>query len=617
METLTRLLQDVPIHYRPELRWWLAAGHHTDQTLRYEIARAHELGFGGMEFLAMDEKNIDLARYGWGSEAWVHTSLVVAEETTKRHMSVSFTSGTNWANANVPTINPDHPAAAKELNVVTEDVAVGYKRTGKLPMIDLDTFLKTNDHARDSRIRIEQQELVSVVAARIIGSAEADPVQLDTATIDLTSQVKDGALDWTAPTSNEGAWRIFVFYLHGSGQIANPSASVNYTVNYLDRYGVDAVIDYWKKEVLTTDLQQILAKNDRVQMYMDSLELFPHGAAGLHWGYTLIKEFESRRGYSITPYLPLMVRKLTLMAVTTEYIYEPPSSQKGQIDKVRFDLVRTLTDLYMENMLKPFRAFLNGIGMGLRSEISYGLPFELTRPAVHVDGLETESLEFGSQIDAYRLMSGAAHLLGKQYSSETGADNRTYMLDHRFYDQIIATQLAAGITKTVLHGWSSVAGAEGTVWPGHEGMLTFFGERFDDRQPGSEFYPLWTKALGRIQCALRQGRPRIDVGILRTDHFTDNFSGLAFNQENGFRAPDELAYGQWWMRNRENHWWQDLGMQDAGWTYEFFDGQLLLEDQVSFDEKAKLVQSDGPGYQALIVYQSTLVSAVKGVNNHL
>ena len=243
--------------------------------------------------------------------------------------------------------------------------------------------------------------------------------------------------------------------------------------------------------------------------------------------------------------------------------------------------------------------------MTLRAEISYGLPFELTRPGPEVDGIETESLEFAAQIDAYRLLAGPAHLFGKQYSSETGATTRNFMLDHRFYDQIIATQLAAGITKTVLHGWASTAGAEGvTEWPGHEGMWPMFSERFDTRQPGSEFYPLWTAALGRYQCVLRQGKPRIDVGILRTDHFTDNMLFTALFDEDGSRIPDEEAYGRRWMRNRENQWWQDLGMQDAGWTYEFFDGSLLLHEDVSFADG--LVQPNGPGYQALIVYQSEL-----------
>ena len=89
-------LLDPPIEFRPEVRWWLAEGLHTDRTLRREIDSAYKLGFGGMEFLAMDEGNIDHSRYGWGAEEWVHDSQIVVEETTKHNMSFSFTSGPNW-----------------------------------------------------------------------------------------------------------------------------------------------------------------------------------------------------------------------------------------------------------------------------------------------------------------------------------------------------------------------------------------------------------------------------------------------------------------------------------------------------------------------------------------
>ena len=44
-----------------------------------------------------------------------------------------------------------------------------------------------------------------------------------------------------------------------------------------------------------------------------------------------------------------------------------------QVEKVRFDYARTLTDLYIENMLRPFASFLHGKGMTLRAEISYQL----------------------------------------------------------------------------------------------------------------------------------------------------------------------------------------------------------------------------------------------------
>ena len=602
LEDLARLIKNPPIEYRPELRWWLAEGLHTDETLRYEIESAHRLGFGGMEFLAMDEGDIDHSRYGWGAEEWVHDSQIVVEETTSRNMSVSFTSGTNWSNANLPTIDADHPAAAKELDVVSEDLPAGTSRSGVLPRIDL-AAAAASHVLPGERGEVRQQVLFGVVAARLVGGTEAGSILDADSVVDLTGQVADEALEWTAP--NDGTWRVCTYWMHGTGQTASPSASVNYTVNYLDPDGAQAVVEYWDSVVLRPELREQIRRNPRAQMYMDSLELFTTGAGGLLWGHTLAKEFRSRRGYDITPWLPFLTRTVQFFASSTTYHHEPRDEQRIIVDKVRFDYVRTLTDLYIENMLRPLARFLHDNNILLRAEISYGLPFELTRPGPEVDGIETESLEFGSQIDAYRLMAGPAHLFGRQYSSETGATTRNYMLDHRFYDQIIATQLAAGISKTVLHGWASTAGAEGvTAWPGHEGMWPMFSERFDTRQPASEFYPLWTAALGRYQCVLRQGKPRIDVGILRTDHFTDNASGMAFIDQDGTRVADEEAYARRWMRNRENHWWQDLGMQDAGWSYEFFDGSLLLHPDVSFADG--LVQPDGPGYQALIVYQGEL-----------
>lgn len=620
IDDIARNLENPSIEFRPELRWWLAEGLHTDETLRYEIDTAHRLGFGGMEFLAMDEGDIDHSRYGWGSEEWVHDSQIVVEETTARQMSVSFTSGTNWSNANIPTIDADHPAAARELDVITEQLDAGASRRGALSRIDL-----TADPAATAlpghRGLILNQDLVAVLAVRKADTGGDGTLDAGTV-VDLTDQVTtDGegleTLDWTAPDA--GSWTLFSFWSHGTGQTASPSATTNWTVNYVERAGVDAVIDYWDTVVLTPELREQIAKNPRAQMYMDSLELSTYGAGGLFWGPNVAREFEERRGYSITPWLPFLIRSAPFMASSTVYHHEPTDEQRVTVEKVRYDYVRTLTDLYIENMLRPFAAFLHANGMTLRSEISYGLPFELTRPGPEVDGIETESLEFASQIDAYRLLAGPAHLFGKQYSSETGATTRNHMLDHRFYDQIIATQLAAGITKTVLHGWASTAGAEGvTEWPGHEGMWNMFSERFDTRQPAAEFYPLWTAALGRYQYLLRQGKPRIDVGILHTDHFTDNASGMVFLDADGNRTPDEESYGRAWMRDRQNHWWQDLGMQDAGWTYEFFDGSLLLRDDVSISDVAAVsgsgtagdgsptVQPDGPGYQALVVFQSAL-----------
>lgn len=138
LDDLARLVATPPIEYRPELRWWLAEGLHTDQTPRLRDRHRSPPGV----------RRLGIPRHGRGRGRPLPVRLgfggvgarpqIVVEETTKRGMSVSFTSGTNWSNANLPTITPERPAAAKELNFVFEDLQAGTARTGPLPRIDLD-----------------------------------------------------------------------------------------------------------------------------------------------------------------------------------------------------------------------------------------------------------------------------------------------------------------------------------------------------------------------------------------------------------------------------------------------------------------------------------------------
>ena len=529
LEDLARLIANPSIEFRPELRWWLAEGLHTDETLIREIDTAHRLGFGGMEFLAMDEGDIDHSRYGWGAEEWVHDSQVVVEETTKRNMSVSFTSGTNWSNANLPTIDPDHPAAAQELDVAFEDLAPAYARSGAAaahrsrrrttglrpprpprqghPAAPGGRRGRTGarDHrdGRRARRRFRRRPLGSgagrgprvdrarggrLAAVRLLDARHrADRVALGI-----------GQLHRQLPRSGRGRRGDRLLGLrraHAGAARADRAQPAGADVHGLPR----AVDLRRRRDVLGTHRRRGV----------------PHPSWLRHHAVAAVpgpdRADDGRRHDLPLRRAARSTASRSRRCASTTCVRSPTSTSRTCC--VRSPRSCTTT------------------GIELRAEISYGLPFELTRPGPEVDGIETESLEFGSQIDAYRLMAGPAHLFGKQYSSETGATTRNHILDHRFYDQIIATQLAAGITKTVLHGWASTAGAEGvTEWPGHEGMWPMFSERFDTRQPGAEFYPLWNDAIGRYQCVLRQGKPRIDVGILRTDHFTDNIVGAGLRR---------------------------------------------------------------------------------------
>jgi len=585
MQELKKKLANIDKSYFNEVRWWLSEGLHTDATLKNEIKMLDEAGFGAAEFLAMGDYGVDVSRYGWGSEEFVHDTHLILDEVTKRGMGASMTSGTNWSNANLNNIVPDDKAAAKELAYVAEDIKAG------------ETYAKKIPHAKIKRKAVFAQTLIAVVAMPKKGVEEGGKQRpiLGKQGIVLTDKLADEYLEWTAPA--DGDYILFSVWMQGTGQTASPSCSINYTINYIDKYGTEALIDYWNKEVLSDDMRKTLTANKRVQMYMDSLELTTFANGGQFWGYHFMDEFKARRGYDLAPHLPLIFKESAMMmSASTPYRYICECDHFFK--KLKNDLYQTMTELYMENVLEPIQNWLHSVDMTLRAEISYGLPFEISQPGKFVDGIETESLEFASQIDSYRGMAGAAHIYNRLYSSETGAHLMNYKKNLDFYNQIIFTQFAAGIARTVLHGYASICGSEGiTEWPGHEGMLPIFSERFGSRQPSYRHYNDWNAMIARYQYILRQGKPRMDIGMLRLDYaFNNMVMGFAF-----MMGGEDEVYGKRLMRENKGLYWQDCSLQNAGYTWDYFAPQLLKDCACD-----GTVAPEGPGYQAIIVYQEAL-----------
>ena len=608
----------IETRYRPDVRWWLAEGMHTDETLRKNIRQLHELGFGAAEFLAMPEPGADSSLYGWGSQEWTDDTRLIIREATRLGMGFSLTSGAHWASANLPDTyvwqgqpyNPDSKAAAKELDYATVLVSGGQRFDGQLPLCPPTKSVAGDFHG--AKMTCTRYDFQGVVAAKLLekrencgqdfGYAEGQgtgKLCLDSLT-DLSGFVteKDGKyyLDWIAP---EGEWALFIYWMHGTCQIAGPSVSTNYTINYMDKYGVEALIDYWEAEILTDELRQTIRQNGRGEIYMDSLELPTYGAGGLYWGYDLKEEFTRRKGYDITRYLPVICSDIARVESSKPNLfdYTVPENQLDTAEKVRTDYYDVISKLYCENVLAPLQKWLHSLGMTLRAEPAYGTHFEISTPARYVDGIETESFAQVADGDLYRGMLGSANVYGRVFSSETGAVRGfNYFYNMDTWTQLCYLQFALGVNRTVFHGYSAIEGSEAdTYWPGHEGMYPRFAGRFGGRQPSAPHYRDWTDMLGRCQKMLRQGRPQRDIAILRTDYRYVNYGQpMGYNTfESNFFMHD-MPY-----------FWKDLSLQRAGYTYDFFSPQLLLdEDVIRYDAAALL--PEGPAYRALIVYQEQL-----------
>ena len=283
---LTDMYDEVEIEYRPDVRWWLAEGLNTDATLEKNLQQIYDSGFGAAEFLAMPEPSAGSDIYGWGSEEWTADSQLIIAEAAELGLGFSLTSGTHWANANLPDTytwdgepyNPDNKAASKELDYATILLDGGEQFNGTLPYpkkpesSDGDTTGTTSSYT--------EHMFVGVVAAKVVEErpesgqdyeyaegTEAGVLDLGSV-VNLTDSVveQDGVytLDWTAP--DDGEYAVFAYWMHGTCQTATPSVSTNYTINYMDSYGTEALIDYWEENILTEDLRETVENSGRGEM---------------------------------------------------------------------------------------------------------------------------------------------------------------------------------------------------------------------------------------------------------------------------------------------------------------------------------------------------------------
>lgn len=586
IEKMDSRFQDPGMEYKPEIRWWLAEGSHTDETLLESIHEMYDAGYGAIEFVTLDESNyLENETYAWGSEEWIHDSHLIIKECTRLGMGVSFTSGTNWGTANLMSITPDEESALQELAYTTVPVAAGETYQGELPLPALPD-------------NVTKATLVSITAAQVLEDGTTLAEDSFTDITGQAAQAADGTWKITYTAPQDGNYIVFAYWQHGVGETFKPAVSNSYTINYFSKEGAQALIEYWQADVLDEELRDLIRENGDVSLFMDSLEFHVAGknTTGNLWCSDYLDEFEARRGYDLTPYLPLILMPKYGFNADIKYAYQLDSNAE-LADKVRRDVYQTNTDLYTEECLEVIREWTHSFGMTLRAQNSYGQLLETSQPIKSIDYVESESLNFGAEIDAYRTMSGGAHLYNIPYSSETGAiTSANYWNNSEFFRQLYYTQFASGINRTVLHGYASGYGPEENVsWPGYEGMSKIFSERFTKRQPNAIDYVELNEHLARIQKALRLGVPQMDIGILRTDYYhhmmINFFSNLGDYSKND-------------LRKHTGVYWQDTTLQDAGYTYDYFSPNLLREEDVTCENG--LVQADGVGYQALILYQEEL-----------
>jgi len=529
-----------PAAARPWLRWWWPGADVEPAEIDREIALMRDNGFAGAEIQPF---NPGLSGLSAESFARVNSYATppffammkhAAEAADARGLALDYTFGSAWPSGGGFAITPE--LALRELTMGRTEVEGGTAQPIKVEMParsrKMGAFNSLDPRMRDPRIaeikkRFDALQRVVAVVAVKGGAPDLKPAEkngfnlfpwrkvitpgaLDPqSAVVLTDKLRDdGVLDWKAPP---GRWQIFVFkeYAVNTAVFAGVGEGTQLVADPFDREAFAA-----HSARVGDPLMATLGPRARGLRgtFIDSLELM----SDIYWSRDFLSEFQKRRGYDLTPYLPLVLQPGWMQAWGE--FYSPPYFQGGDIgERIRADYRQTISDLLIDRFIQPFVDWNHAHKLLARFQ-AHGAPVDTLRGYGLADIPETEDLVDGGNPYFMRLARSAAHIYGRSIISAESLcwPGRAFSVTPAEMRQRADLILASGVNQMVFHGMPYAYQRE--RWPGWHafapiGFGAGFSTMFSETNPIWPGVPRLTAYVTRMQSLMRQGQSVVPVAL--------------------------------------------------------------------------------------------------------
>lgn len=319
------------------------------------------------------------------------------------------------------------------------------------------------------------------------GAADAPGIPLSSI-ISLT-----GRATWTAP---DGKWIVLRIGYTPTGAHNAPAtkAGIGLECDKLDPRGVEAQHKAFVDRMLAaaTPLGRMAFKHT----WIDSWEV------GIqNWTASFPAEFKARRGYDITPWLPVLAGGR--IAVT-----------RDQSERFLWDFRRTLADLFVDHYWKRARELANHRGFEFRAE-AFGRQQFLYDPMNFARANDMPCGEFwvggGPRVDC-KVAASAAHLSGRQIAgAEAFTAGRGRWLDDPWSLKTLGDRaFCLGINQYYFHRYAH------QPWMRLSPGMTFGPYGINFERTNTWWHPgkAWVEYLTRCQSLLQQGRFVADALVM-------------------------------------------------------------------------------------------------------
>lgn len=495
---------------RPFVRWWWNGDKLQREEITRELELLKEAGIGGVEINPIEfPAKVDtsgIESLTWLSDEWIDMLRYTFDEASRIGLTCDLIVGSGW-----PFGSEKLPLAERASVLLTYavDVAGGAD-------VELSRF--SIFKAVDPGVTVPNERRTFELVTALM---TPDPISDLSEAVDITDRFNGDILTLKVPEGKHVLY--FMVKVNSFASVINgaPGAAGS-ILNHMDAKAVRKYLDNMSDTIegRIGPLSQYLRA-----FFVDGMEL-----EGCNWTEDFAEEFQRRRGYDVTPWLPFTMFKVARLGNVIDYNY---GAQKGErfreeVNRVRFDFELTKAELLHERYTSTLIQWCRDKNVKSRIE-AYGRGFFPLESSLDVDIPEGESWtmnylrhRIGEEMGdrdyrrgrAYTMINkyvtSAAHLAGKRLVSCEEMTNtyKVFITSLEFLRLGSDMNATTGITHSVWHGYNYSPPSAG--FPG----WVQYGSYYSDQNTWWPYFRLLNDYRARMSSILQRADMVTDIALL-------------------------------------------------------------------------------------------------------